>query len=208
MKKCLRIRWLSMVGAGALAVGALPQVARGAVSDSMIVARPGQSPIEQQTIDETLETLSPDAVWTIDHTTVSPALFGHPTILLEPGTGQISDIFGVARDPAGNYYLGFMSDAEGGSTAPGSTWFDTAQAWFGPAGGWLPGGIEGGLGVNGVTGNADPYLNPLLLGLGYHATFTSDVEPVPEPTTIVAGALLLLPFGASTLRIFRKNRIV
>jgi len=39
----------------------------------------------------------------------------------------------------------------------------------------------------------------------------SDVEQsfhqaVPEPTTIIAGALLLLPFGASTLRILRKNR--
>ena len=28
---------------------------------------------------------------------------------------------------------------------------------------------------------------------------------VPEPTTIIAGALLLLPFGASTLRILRKR---
>jgi hypothetical protein len=28
---------------------------------------------------------------------------------------------------------------------------------------------------------------------------------VPEPTTIIAGALLLLPFGASTLRILRKQ---
>jgi hypothetical protein len=30
--------------------------------------------------------------------------------------------------------------------------------------------------------------------------------PVPEPTTMVAGAMLLLPFGASTLRMFRKTR--
>jgi hypothetical protein len=30
--------------------------------------------------------------------------------------------------------------------------------------------------------------------------------PVPEPTTVIAGALLLLPFGASTLRILRRNR--
>jgi hypothetical protein len=29
---------------------------------------------------------------------------------------------------------------------------------------------------------------------------------VPEPTTMIAGALLLLPFGASTLRALRKNR--
>jgi hypothetical protein len=28
---------------------------------------------------------------------------------------------------------------------------------------------------------------------------------VPEPTTIIAGALLLLPFGGSTLRILRKK---
>jgi hypothetical protein len=30
--------------------------------------------------------------------------------------------------------------------------------------------------------------------------------PVPEPTTMIAGALLLLPFGASTLRILRKRQ--
>lgn len=30
--------------------------------------------------------------------------------------------------------------------------------------------------------------------------------PVPEPTTMIAGALLLLPFGASTIRMLRKNR--
>jgi len=31
------------------------------------------------------------------------------------------------------------------------------------------------------------------------------VAPVPEPTTMIAGALLLLPFGASALRILRKK---
>ncbi len=31
--------------------------------------------------------------------------------------------------------------------------------------------------------------------------------PVPEPTTMIAGALLLLPFGASTLRILRKRQM-
>jgi hypothetical protein len=39
----------------------------------------------------------------------------------------------------------------------------------------------------------------------------SDVEqsfhPVPEPTTVIAGVLLLLPLGASTIRILRRNRI-
>ena len=32
------------------------------------------------------------------------------------------------------------------------------------------------------------------------------VVAVPEPATMIAGALLLLPFGASTLRILRRNR--
>jgi len=30
--------------------------------------------------------------------------------------------------------------------------------------------------------------------------------PVPEPTTMIAGALLLLPFGASTIRILRRKK--
>jgi hypothetical protein len=33
-----------------------------------------------------------------------------------------------------------------------------------------------------------------------------NITPVPEPTTLIAGALLLLPFGASTLRVLRRNR--
>ena len=32
------------------------------------------------------------------------------------------------------------------------------------------------------------------------------VTAVPEPTTIISGMLMLLPFGASTLRILRRNR--
>jgi hypothetical protein len=36
--------------------------------------------------------------------------------------------------------------------------------------------------------------------------FLIDVTPVPEPSTVIAGVLLLLPFGASTLRFMRKSR--
>jgi len=36
--------------------------------------------------------------------------------------------------------------------------------------------------------------------------FDLEATPVPEPTTTVAGALLLLPFGATTLRMLRKSR--
>jgi len=42
---------------------------------------------------------------------------------------------------------------------------------------------------------------------GQQQEFLMIGSPVPEPTTLIAGALLLLPFGASTLRILRKTRV-
>ncbi len=36
--------------------------------------------------------------------------------------------------------------------------------------------------------------------------FANDYTMVPEPTTVLAGSLLLLPFAASTIRRFRKNK--
>jgi hypothetical protein len=40
-----------------------------------------------------------------------------------------------------------------------------------------------------------------------NTTLTGAWVPVPEPTTVIAGALLLLPFGASTLRILRRKNV-
>jgi hypothetical protein len=51
-----------------------------------------------------------------------------------------------------------------------------------------------------------------LWGVGYtgygipNANGSVTLTPVPEPTTMVAGAMLLLPFGFSTLRILRKRQ--
>jgi hypothetical protein len=52
--------------------------------------------------------------------------------------------------------------------------------------------------LNGTSGNPTSQVSVSSVQQSYHQ--------VPEPTTIIAGALLLLPFGASTLRILRKNR--
>ena len=38
-------------------------------------------------------------------------------------------------------------------------------------------------------------------------TFSASTSSVPEPSTVVAGALLLLPFGVSTLRILRRSKL-
>jgi hypothetical protein len=51
----------------------------------------------------------------------------------------------------------------------------------------------------------------LEIGNGGTGPGTANIESitigaVPEPTTMIAGAMLLLPFGASTLRILRKTR--
>ncbi len=51
-----------------------------------------------------------------------------------------------------------------------------------------------------VLNNSQPYNY-------YTYDFQSSVIPVPEASTMIAGALLLLPFGASTLRILRRNRM-
>ncbi len=46
-----------------------------------------------------------------------------------------------------------------------------------------------------LTANAYPTLDHFYVG----------TTPVPEPTTMIAGALLLLPLGASTLRLLRRR---
>jgi hypothetical protein len=43
-------------------------------------------------------------------------------------------------------------------------------------------------------------------GLVTVSSVEQSFHQVPEPTTMIVGALLLLPFGASTLRILRKSR--
>ena len=43
-------------------------------------------------------------------------------------------------------------------------------------------------------------------GTAHELTSWGLYNPVPEPTTMIAGALLLLPFGASTVRFIRKKR--
>jgi hypothetical protein len=43
---------------------------------------------------------------------------------------------------------------------------------------------------------------------GLSTSYSGNITAVPEPPTMIAGALLLLPFAASTLRILRKRQTV
>jgi len=47
--------------------------------------------------------------------------------------------------------------------------------------------------------NNEPYI-------GLDNVSVTDITPVPEPSTVLAGVLTLLPFGASALRILRKRQ--
>jgi hypothetical protein len=89
---------------------------------------------------------------------------------------------------------------------------------------WLDIRIQSGIGALTVNGNSlsDPVYfraNQMLASLGSLSAeadlralvndngYQNYVVPVPEPATMIAGALLLLPFGASTIRFMRKSRI-
>ena len=67
----------------------------------------------------------------------------------------------------------------------------------------------------GAEGNSGAVYTPLPGNPGYYVPVAGGPAVtyniisdgvVPEPTTMLAGALLLLPFGASTIRFIRKNR--
>ncbi len=60
---------------------------------------------------------------------------------------------------------------------------------------------------DGVSG--DPLAGPgafYATRISSYQNWIDGITAVPEPTTMIVGALLLLPFGASTLRMLRKNR--
>ncbi len=74
----------------------------------------------------------------------------------------------------------------------------------------IPTGDQGQLGTSYVNINSTLAFDTVVATSTEHAFEFDNVAynttPIPEPTTMIAGAMLLLPFGASTLRMLRKNR--
>jgi hypothetical protein len=68
-----------------------------------------------------------------------------------------------------------------------------------------PNGNQGAQGTRYVNIFSDATFNKVVMRSEQAYAFEFDNVAVPEPTTMVAGALLLLPFGASTLRILGKK---
>jgi hypothetical protein len=82
-----------------------------------------------------------------------------------------------------------VSGGDAGAIALASSWLSGLDGNYGLAG-YLLYPTQGG----GVNADGEPPQELL-------------IAAVPEPTTVIAGALLLLPFGASTLRILRRKRM-
>jgi hypothetical protein len=120
-----------------------------------------------------------------------PAIFTGPNnILYYPGSPIVDWNGALVLQSISGTYLNLFSATPGGQpiSYPGAA--DYALVAWSSTGGYV-GLSPGNNGVNNV--GAAPL----------EATLTA----VPEPTTIISGALLLLPFGASTLRILRKKQV-
>ncbi len=112
---------------------------------------------------------------------------------------------GIANgNPTGNGTLSFIDPYGGTLAGDGDTSVTIATATSSTVGGeiYINGGYTGGAANNGN----DPD-NLAASSTGYIVTDLA--EAVPEPSsTCIAGALLLLPFGASALRFLRRRQVV
>ena len=119
----------------------------------------------------------------------------------------------------------FASDVSSGISSPVNTYLHTSSGTFsvyqsafavngslGVGTYWFT--LHDAVGSDGTTVYWDRNYGPSGAQYSYppHGTLTIDSESfqlygaVPEPTTMIAGALLLLPFGVSTLRVQRKKQ--
>jgi hypothetical protein len=106
---------------------------------------------------------------------------------LSPGTGSDSSFYwDNAVNSAGNP---FLTSAGLLFTGTGVYAGNEINIWGNSADNYS---LQGNIG-----GNWNPISN------GGEATLTA----VPEPTTIISGVMMLLPFGASTLRVLRRKQV-
>jgi len=90
--------------------------------------------------------------------------------------------------------------------ADGSAFYNDAVAAATAAGKNVTDDSDGAYGVIALNLFNGPYATQVTInGVTYNLN-QDQLAIVPEPATVIAGALLLLPLGASTLRILRRNR--
>jgi hypothetical protein len=176
MKRITEIAVFSVLLLGASLLLCARPVLADAISDSLTVYSPSGKAVASVSASEAGE--DPNHAYIIPYTgIVNEQLFGDPTVLLDPD-GKVSDVFGIYEQDD-NLYLAFESAS--GTSAPA----------FGASDRIFPEG-------NGVF-DATLYLSPGLQQDGYTATFISETNQVPEPSTLVTLAIgLVVLFGTAT----------
>jgi hypothetical protein len=157
------------------------------------------------------------APWSVNMGGLSSTTVGSITYQQAPilGGGQLNIYDGV-NTLTGNVSWGqihILSDGQGGIADALSVNL-TGMAYTGANADLLALAANpnnGNLNLTFQFSGTDPTLTGLFAGSGtqsvsYSGSISSVSTAVPEPSTVVAGALLLLPFGVSTVRILRKHK--
>ncbi len=130
---------------------------------------------------------------------------------LNYGSGGGANITDAGIAGTGGFYL----NGDNGVNPAGPTYIDDAGLLFDSTGNVgnvnpyngdvlnLWGDVPGSYTLYGAGPDFSSAAGDKLLANG---NVTLTLAPVPEPTTIVAGAMLLLPFGMSALRMLRNSR--
>ncbi len=164
------LRSLLLAIPGLLVLATLPamgQATPAVISDTVTFFQPGVPPDPSSIFEGPEGGVTFLVIHAVSAPTGNPSQFGSPTVLLEPN-GNISDVFGVTRD--NNF--SFFSDTEAGGSVPPSFGTDTTKFIFLAEG-------------NGGPFDATKYLSTSLVDTGVTATFQSDSEGVPEPSTLI-----------------------
>ena len=129
------------------------------------------------------------------------------TQYLTTGTGEAILSFGSAQKYLGLLW-GSMDTYNTLSFYNGTTLVDTltgATVIGGTTGGFSSSGDQGINGTAYVNITSDVAFDKVIASSTSYAFEFDNVAVVPEPTTVLAGALLLLPFGVSTIRSLRRR---
>jgi len=216
----------SITFSGAALSGLTPATPYGPSSDSRYVPASGSTPAlwalytsdsgALETSGDTPAGFVQGPMGTLSSFSASYSLYGAAT-----GPSGTSPYWNIKVSPTADPTDVIHIISMGGPTLNGSSAIHAYNADYSAAiGTWgmtlsdLGAIIYGGYAIGGMTvnwagieiGNWDNGTSIIPASANIESITVSGVSAVPEPTTVIAGALLLLPFGASTLRVLRKNR--
>jgi opacity protein-like surface antigen len=198
---------LLTIGAAALAVFATQQAAQATLTsvESGTASFAAEYSGTPQSVSVEYDVMfdSTSSLFTYLYSYAAPN--GHPiqnfTINADYVNSVLPSLFSISGDPMGSSGITLTATTQGGSESFGAVTFGTASAYpsvqlvgytslFGPTAG--TGSINDGSKPSPWSDNGGGSPIPV---------------PVPEASTVMAGALMLLPFGIGAVRSLRKERV-